>query len=67
MSNIYVQESGPVQQTPLNSIRSNDTSPGPTIRTQPHFLLRAYVHPCHPNISLSLLHPLAVEGLTVVL
>ncbi|KMZ00343.1 uncharacterized protein Dsimw501_GD28261 [Drosophila simulans] len=63
-TNMYVQESGPVQQTPLNSIRSNDTSPGPTIRTQPHFLLRAYVHPCRPNISLSLslFLPFAFEG-----
>jgi len=45
---------GAVQQTPVNSIRSNDTSPGPTIRTQPHFLLRAYVRPCLPKTSLSL-------------
>ncbi|KQS44013.1 uncharacterized protein Dere_GG26809 [Drosophila erecta] len=44
----------PVQQTPLNSIRSNDTSPDPAIRSQPHFLLRAYRHPCRPNISPSL-------------
>ncbi|KRK01975.1 uncharacterized protein Dyak_GE28091 [Drosophila yakuba] len=61
----YVEESGPVQQTPLNSIRSNDTSPDPTIRTQAHFLLRAYVHPCRPNISLSLSLPFAFPGLTI--